>query len=89
MEHFSIMVSFNQHQSNHISQSEQREISQSQSEPRVKSHKSLEARENASDHAAIFKFWIRLVSKAARVSWTNESLSEKSKTKVILDNFQL
>ena len=28
MEHFSIMVSFNQHQSNHISQSEQREISQ-------------------------------------------------------------
>ena len=54
MEHFSIMVSFNQHQSNHISQSEQREISQSQSEPRVKSHKSLEARENASDHAAIF-----------------------------------
>lgn len=88
MEHFSIMVSFNQHQSNHISQSEQREISQSQSEPRVKSHKSLEARENASDHAAIFLSF-ELVSKAARVSWTNESLSEKSKTKVILDNFQL
>lgn len=54
MEHFSIMVSFNQHQSYHISQSEQREISQSQSESRVESHKSLEARENASDYAAIF-----------------------------------